>query len=237
MLTAIDLLYKALDYDGYWTNSKRMKEAQPSICRKLQLDKLLDGFGIAKKNAKKESQVPDEASGGFIVQLVYFRSGSSKSMNRTEYLETLTEFQYFANGEFIADLDRAKYEDFIAQIISAVKTIFPEQAETIGNESVNLKHLFSDLYNFRLSVHHMFEYNFSMKRREAFSIEDDYGLHLRKKIMEAMNSHLSEVDEILCLLIDPEKRELQEDEIGYPAFDLATIDKEWQNELRKGRQL
>ena len=147
------------------------------------------------------------------------------------------EFQYFASGEFIADLDRAKYEEFIAQIISAAKTIFPEHAESIGKRPVNLVHLFSNLYNFRLNVYHMFKYDFSMKRIEDFSIEDDYGLHLRKKVMEAMNSHLSEVDEQLCLLIDPEKTALQEDEIGYPDFDLAAIDKEWENELRKGRQL
>lgn len=66
-----------------------------------------------------------------------------------------------------------------------------------------------------------------------FSIEDDYSLHLRQKFMGAMNDNLSEVDDVLCMLIDPEKRTFKEDEIEYPAFDLEAIDEEWKNGLRK----
>jgi hypothetical protein len=68
---------------------------------------------------------------------------------------------------------------------------------------------------------------------EEFSIEDDFGLHLRKKFKESMSNNFSEVDEILCVLIDPEKRAFKEDEIGYQSHNIEVLDKEWINQLRK----
>lgn len=233
MLTSKDLLYKALDYDGFWNTSKRMKDSKPSKSRKAQLDKLLKGFGITKKNARVQSQVPREVASNLIVQTVYSTSRSPKSMSRIEYIKTLTDFQYFTRGEFIADIDRAKYQNPIEQIIATTKAIFPEQSKIIDKEPVNLVRLFSNLYNFRLSVYHMFKYNFSQKTNEKFSIENDYSLYLRKKFMESMADDLSEVDQVLCMLIDPEMRKLKEDETDYPHFDLKAIDEEWLHERRK----
>jgi hypothetical protein len=228
MITAKDLLYQALDYDGFWNTSKRMKDSKPSRLRKLHLEKLLDGFGIFKVNAKViQVQVDDN----YTIQTMYDVSGRSKSMNRKEYIKTLTNFQYFSTGEFIADASKEKYQGFIEQITAAAKHIFPEQLENIDKEPINLMRLFYELYNFRLSIYHMTKYSLSKKRRNLFSIEDDYALHLRKKFMESMNHNLSEVDEILCKLIDPEKRNLKEDEIDYPNYDFETIDQEWEKEF------
>lgn len=232
MLTSKDLLYKALDYDGFWNTSKRMKDSKPSKSRKAQLDKLFNGFGITKKNARVQSQVPREVNTNLTVRTVYSTSRNPKSMSRIEYIKTLTDFQYFTQGEFIADIDRAKYQNSIEQIISTTKTIFPERLKIIEKGPINLVRLFSNLYNFRLSVYHMFKYSFSQKMSEKFSIEDDYSLYLRKKFMESMANNLSEVDEVLCMLIDPGKRKLKEDEINYPHFDLKAIDEEWLNERR-----
>jgi hypothetical protein len=231
MLTSKDLLYKALDYDGFWNTSKRMTSSKPSQARKLQLEKLLAAFGISKKNAKL--QVPKKTSSGHYIQTIYFVSNRPKSMTRQEYIKTLTTFKYFSTGEFIADFDKVKYKDLIKRIISTTKRVFPEQLEIINKEPINLAHLFSNLYNFRLSVYHMFKFSFSTKMQEEFSIEEDYSLYLRKKFMESMNNNLSEVDKILCLLIDPAKRKFKEDEIAYPNYDFEILDKEWRNQLRK----
>ncbi len=38
--------------------------------------------------------------------------------------------------------------------------------------------------------------------------------------------NLSEIDKILCLLIDPRKRKFNEEEIGYVNYDFETLDKE-----------
>ncbi len=48
-----------------------------------------------------------------------------------------------------------------------------------------------------------------------------------------MNNSFSKVDEMLCILIDPEKKTLTEDEVDYQHFDLNAIDSEWQNSLYK----
>ena len=234
MLTSKDLLYKALEYDVFWNSSKKMRDSTPSECRKQQLDKLLEAFGITKKNAKAATQVPHNLPEGHTAEMIYTVSGSSKSMSRLEYIKTLTDFKYFSTGEFIADADRAKYQALIAQIIATATTIFPEQSKLIGKEPVNLVQLFRSVYNFRLSLYHMFHYSFIKKTNAAFSLEDDYSLHLQKKFMLTMNDNFSEADELLCMLIDPEKRSFKEDEIAFPGYDFAAIDEAWHNELRKG---
>ena len=233
MITSKDLLYKALDYDGFWNTSKRMLNSKPSQLRKLQLDKLLKAFGISKKNSKAKGLIPDNINKGQEVVTVYAISGSSKLMNRIEYIKTLTDFEYFSTGEFLTDIDRKRYQDLLEKIIFISKIIFPEQSKVIDKEQINFVHLFSNLYNFRLSVYHMFQYSLSKKMREEFSIEDDYSLHLRQKFIKSMDYNLSEVDETLCLLIDPENRSFKENEIDFPAYDFVTLDKEWENGLRK----
>jgi hypothetical protein len=207
--------------------------SKPSQLRKSQLDKLLKAFGISKKNSKAETQAPHNLSKGQKVVTVYAISGRLKSMNRIEYVKSLTDFKYFSTGEFLADIDRKRYQDLLEKISSVSKTIFPDQSKVIDKRQVNLVHLFSNLYNFRLSVYHMFQYSYSRKMQEEFSIEDDYSLHLRQKFMETMNANLSEVDKTLCLLIDPEKRKFKEDEIDFSTYDFVALDKEWENSLRK----
>jgi hypothetical protein len=233
MLTSKDLLYKALDYDGFWNTSKHMTNSKPSQARKLQLQKLLASFNILKKNVKAETQSPRNVTNSRKIITVYTVSGSTKSMNRLEYIKTLTDFKYFSSGEFIADVDRAKYKTFLKQIVAKAKQFFPEHSELIDTEPINLVHLFSNLYNFRLSVYHIFNYSFDTKMQEKFSVADDYSLYLRKKFMKSMNDNLSEVDKLLCILIDPSKRKFAEDEIAYPSYDLKALDKEWRDKLRQ----
>ena len=151
-------------------------------------------------------------------------------MNREEYLKTLSNFQYFTRGEFIDDKPGEMYQELTNRIISTSKSIFPEQSGVIDNSSVSLVHLFSDLYSFRHSVYLMFTYNYSKKRIKLFSTVDDYSLHLQRKFVESMNNNLSEIDEILCTLIDPENKIIKEAEIDYPDDDLEAIDEEWENE-------
>ncbi len=157
-----------------------MKESKPSKLRKSQLDKLLGGFGISKKNAKLSSNLPDNVVDGFEVVTFYGSSRRLKSLTRMEYIKTLTEFEYFSTGEFLADVDRKRYQDFIEEIIYSAKNIFPEYSEHINNQPVNLVLLFSQLYNFRLRVNHLFQYSLGTRMRQEFSIEDDYFFSFKK---------------------------------------------------------
>jgi len=233
MVTSKDLLYNALDYDAFWNTSKLRKNAQPSKSRKLQIDKLLKAFDITKKNTKAPLQVPKHINEDITVESVYFTSSNPKSLSRTEYIKALTDFQYFTRGEFIADADRSKYHDLIGQIILTIKAIIPAQSKNSDQDPVNLVRLFSDLYSFRLGIYYMPGYRFDKKMTEKFSIEDEYSFHLRNRFFKLMVDDFSEIDEFLCLLIDPEKRDFEEEEIGYPDFDLEAIDDEWHQAHRK----
>jgi hypothetical protein len=235
MFTARDLLYKAMDYDGFWNTSKKMLNSKPSTLRKLQLEKLLIGFDISKVNAKPQTQT----KGNLRIEQIYFTSRNSKQMNRTEYLKTLTNFRYFTRGEFISDRSPKMYQDLIAQIISTSKRVYPEQSEFIDKEPVNLVQLFRDLYSFRHSVYAMNKYNYSRKSLKLFSTEDDYAQYLRNNHISSTETGLAETDKILCTLIDPENKTVTEDEISYPEDNLKTLDEEWENErqnhLEKGK--
>ena len=235
MITAKDLLDKAIDYDGFWNTSKQMNDSRPSKSRKLQIDKLLHGFGITKKNAKALNRFPIEEIEKLKITTVHLISkklDNGKSIetsfdNKLDYIKTLTNFQYFSYGEFITDIDRKKYQNIIGQVITTTKMIFPDQSEFIDKTPINLVQLFSILYNFKLRINHLTSNRFKRRMRQEFSIEEDYSLYLTNKFMASLESNLSEVDEVLCMLIDPEKREFEKDEINYPNFDMDAIDKEW----------
>lgn len=146
MFTAKNLLYKALDYDGFWNSSKRLRDSEPSKVRKLQLDSLLKVFQIAKKNATSPSQVPTRTlKDNLTIKTFYATSKNQKSLERLDYIKTLRDFQYLTHGEFIVDLDREKYQNILIQIVPVIKRNIPTEAKNIEPDSINLVHLFSNL--------------------------------------------------------------------------------------------
>lgn len=230
MLTAKDLLYKGLDYGGFWDTSKKMRDSPPSIARRAQLDALLMAFGIDKKNASAATQVPVETAENETVIMVYSTSTNPKSMNRLEYIKSLKNFEYFSSGEFLADRDRTKYEGLISQIISTIKNSFPEQSNVIDQQPLNLVQLFRELYNCRLHFTHMVNFIDRFQINDRFSIETAFTAQVRKRSIDAMSQYLTELDDLLCLLIDPDQRSFNEAEINYPSYDLAALDAAWYQE-------
>ena len=230
MLTAKNLLYKALDYDGIWNSSKRMRDSEPSKARKLQLDSLLHAFQISKKNAKSTSQVPDRTSNkNIITKTFYATSKNRNSLERAAYIKTLSDFKYFTYGEFIADIDRAKYQDSLTHIVSVVKNIFPHETKNIELNSINLARLFHNLYSFRHIAYNTFESSFLKPTRiHDFLIEEEYSRFLKQEFIRKAVNNFTEMDELLCVLIDPENKSFTEAEIKYPEFDLEAIDLSWQ---------
>lgn len=234
MLTANNLLYNALDYDGYWNSSKRMRDSEPSKARKQQLDSLLHAFQILKKNAKSTSQVPSRSSNkNVITKTLYSTSKNPNSLERLDYIKTLSNFQYLTSGEFIADIDRAKYQDTLTNIVSVTKNIFPHNTKSIEQDSINLVRLFRNLYSFRHIVYNTFESGFLKQSRIDFLVEEEYSQYLKQDFIRTIPGNLTEIDEILCTLIDPEKKSFTEAELKYPEFDLEAIDLNWHKSLRK----
>lgn len=235
MLTAKDLLYKALDYDGFWNSSKRMRDSESSKARKLQLDSLLHAFQISKKNAKNTSQVPARTNKKNIVTKTFYSSSKShKSLERLDYIKTLNDFQYLTFGEFIADIDREKYQNTLKHIVSLIKSVFPNETKIVEQNSINLVRLFHSLYSFRHIAYNTFETSFLKPTRiQDFLIEEEYSYFIKQKFIKKLPDNFTEIDELLCVLIDPEKKSFTEVEAKYPEFDLAAIDLNWQKGLRK----
>ena len=65
-----------------------MANSKPGVLRRKQIDALLDAFGLTRKHANPE------------VETSYHSQRFEKELNRTEYLERITDMEYMAEGEF-----------------------------------------------------------------------------------------------------------------------------------------
>ena len=233
MITAKTLLYKVLDYDWIWNSSKKMRDTASSKARKLQIDSLLKAFEISKKNAISTSQVPPRTNDKNVISKMFYGSSRRRnSLKRLDYIKTLTNFHYFISGEFLADRERDRYNDTLTHIISVVNTSFPHKIQNNEPRPVNLVRLFYDLYNLRHIAFNTFESSFLKQTSQDFLIEDAYGQTLKESFIKNLRINFTEIDEVLCLLIDPEKRSFSEAEIKYPEFDLEVLDLNWQEAFR-----
>ena len=214
-MTAIDLLYKVLDYYYLWNSAERV-DSKPSQSRLLQIEKLLKGFKISKSYVNPQ------------IKMLYSILGQKKALSRTEYLNTLTNLNYFSSGEFINDRPRDYYNDILFKITSTLKLVHPDWINLIDERPVDLKWLFSNLLQFRQEVYKVTYPHGGML--EGFSAGLEFSFYLQKKFNDSITSNLTEIDETLCLLIDPEKKNVTKEEIEYPDIDLETIDLNWRME-------
>lgn len=233
MLTAKTLLYKALDYDGFWSISKKRRDSEPSKARRTQLNTLLNAFGISKKNFKEAPIIKLENDIQIISESMYSISGNKKAINRKDYIKSLTDLQYFTYGEFLADIDKNEYSHVINDIVSLGRKIFPSHAATIEPSSLNLKILFQDLYSFRHRAYFVFESSFlKFTQPNEFIFEYAYANNFKQGVSKKMPEYFKEVDDLLCLLIDPASRSFSEAALQYPEFDFDRLDMEYQQHLR-----
>lgn len=233
ILTAKTLLYKALDYDGFWNVSKKRRDTEPSKARRTQLNILLYAFGISEKNFKHPPIIKLENGEQLISASMYSTLVNKKAINRKDYIKSLTDLHYFTYGEFLADIDKDEYSYVINDIVSLGRKIFPSHAVTIEPTSLNLKALFQDLYSFRHRAYFDFESSFlRFTQSLEFRFEYAYVNSLKQGVSEKMPQYFKEVDDLLCLLIDPAGRTFTEEALEYPHFDFDSLDREYQKHWR-----
>jgi hypothetical protein len=91
------------------------------------------------------------------------------------------------------------------------------------------------LYSHRSIAYHSFESSFlQLQRLNDFSVEEAYEEHLKKNVQDKIVTSFIEIDDILCTIIDPDKKIFSEEEIQYHLYDLAALDAEWYH-LSKGK--
>jgi hypothetical protein len=211
-MTAKDLLHKYLNYDYLWRSHT---EDEPSKIRLQQLNILLEVFNISTKNA-----VPSDVN--------YLSVGVTDSMSRKEYLSELTDPEYFEMGEFLNDRPYATNKEVVMMATSAVGEIMKHSIEGHKNE-IHITWLFSDLLSYRREA-----YRFAYPpggMLEGHSVGLYYSFYLQHKLREAIQPGLEEIDEVLWLLIDPQKSDIPLAELvsrfNYPDADLDKLDLDW----------
>jgi hypothetical protein len=220
MLTAKHLLYKVLDYTCIW-NAPSHRDSEPAKARKAQLDILLKAFDIDIKNAKYETKTPHlEPEPNTISQEVYYMTGLNKSLNRLEYIKKRGNIEYLTSGQFMVDRDIEKYNNNLEFLLSNIKPVFSKELENRDPYSIRLPDIFSVLYMHRSVAYFSFESSFMRSQKSSeFRIEDAYTSHIKQETMPKITHALLDIDDILCTLIDPEKRTFTKEEIQYPEYD------------------
>lgn len=216
MVTAKDLLYKILDYDYYWSLPEN-EASEPARIRFEQIEHLLDVFGLTKNHV-------DFFKKGYII------SGEAyQCIDRDVYISGITNLEYVKTGEFIVDRPVNRYQEIIERAFTTAKLIYPEADEAYlwGTDSgdVFFNILFSDLLEFRQEIYKVT--NPMSRLLSGRTLGRVYCEYLKKQMRQTIIDNLDEIDDTLCLILDPEKRAFSADEINYKVIDFEKMDIKW----------
>ena len=210
-MTAKDLLLKILDYQCNWACNPF---SEPAKIRMEQIEVLLDAYGLTKKYVNPS------------VNIEYSLVGEQESHNRTEHLHGLTNLAYFRSGEFLYDREENANTELFQKAMYAITPLYSGLPESISSmKSHDIKWLFSDLMNYREKIYEL-TYPWG-GMLEGFSLGLSYSKHLQRQLNETIVANLTQIDDTLWLILDPEKREFTNEEINLKAVDLESIDREW----------
>lgn len=214
-MTAKDLLHKILDYNHLWSSPER-NNSKPAKTRLMQIELLLEAFGLTKKYVNP------------LVQIKYAFTGKKEKWNRALRLNGLTNLEYVLRGEFLRDREKEVNKELSDKVLLKIRDLYPDLTEYIKNKPFDIDWLYSDLLSFRQEVYNLTYPNGGML--EGFSVGLHYSFYLKAQLKEIVKSNLSEIDETLWQILDPLKRDISKDEISYPDVDLDNIDREWRME-------
>lgn len=211
-MTAKDLLYKILDYNYLWSLPNR-KNSKPATVRLSQIESLQDAFGLSKKYINP------------LTQLKYVVTGSGQKLNRAQHLNKLTNLEYLLRGEFLHERQHDANKELSDIIRTTLISIHPGLRDHINEKPADIGWLFNNLLHFRQDVYKLTYPNEGML--EGYSNGLHYSFYLQHKLKKTIQDNLTEIDETLWLILDPEKREISIEEINYPSEDLDAIDLDW----------
>ena len=204
-----DLLYKILDYECRWTLPQN-QFSKPAKTRLDQIEQLLDVFGLAKK---------------YVNPMVdpYYEIYTKK---RSEYLTGITNLQYVQSGEFIKDRPDGANKEVLEKAVEVIRLKYPAAPdEYLYRQDGGMEYLFSELIKFRKKVYKLTYPWHGL--RSGFSTSAFYNDHLQQQLKDTITNNLTEIDNTLCLILDPAKREFSNDEINFVEINMESMDMEW----------
>jgi len=184
MITAKDLLLKILDYKYLWSSPQR-KDSLPAKARLAQIEVMLITFGVTKKKVPVLQQIKNLLPGS----------------------NTITDIDYFFRGDFINNRGDKLYRELDQIVRTTVISLFPDMADYIQQKHTHLVWLFNNLLLFMQEVYNLTYPNDGML--EGFSTGLHYSFYLQAKLTDIIKTNVTEIDDTLCLLIDPQKKKLQ----------------------------
>jgi len=216
-MTAKDLLLKYLDFKYLWSTPDRVNE-QPSKARFQQLEALLGAFGLTKKHVNP------------LVKIKYRLSGQKEQLDRANYLNSLSNIEYFQKGEFLRDREYSENKELVEIALEKVNRLFEHTPEPRNKERpVDIGWMFNSLLNFRQDIFNVTYPNSGML--EGFNVGLFYSQHLQSELKKSIIENLTDIDKTLVMILDPNAREFEleylKSEFQYPDIDLKKIDLEW----------
>lgn len=219
-MTAKDLILKYLDYSYLWSTPEQINE-KPSVIRLQQLEILLEAFGLTKKFINP------------LIKIKYRISGQKEQIERANYLNTLTNLEYFKRGEFLRDREYSENRELVEIALAKIHELYEHVPEPRNKERpVDIDWMFNSLLNFRQEIFKVTYPNSGML--EGFSVGLFYSQHLQTELKKTIIDNLADIDKTLTLIVDPKQQEYEleqlKSEFKYPDVDLKKIDLEWRME-------
>lgn len=191
--------------------------------RLKRLNAFLKALGLSKENINP------------LVKMMYFVSGESKKLSRAKKLSRISSLAYFEQGEFLYDREITVNHELIQNIFKLanekVPSIYESRRERYKTTQgiFSIAWLFRDLLDFRIKI-----YQVSMPWGgfdEGFNLALFYGKAHQDKLTRLIRENTNEIDQILCLIIDPLKKEITEEDLinkyNYPSDNLEDLDRKF----------
>jgi hypothetical protein len=208
MMTAKDLLYKILEYK-YLLEFQDEYTIESEILG-AEIAALQEAFGLSKDCIDPTKRVT-----------CVFRGVQVESTRAFE-LRDLSDFKYLTGGIFLEDRQVEKNKTFTSKVIKLCKQFdsskTQDQYQAWAGSPGGIKNIFREFLNFRQQI---FNISYTGKKPTGeSSVSVLYIGYTKNRFNEVLLNHLDEIDDILWVILDPEKRDLSLDmlrrEFKYP---------------------
>lgn len=200
-MTANEFLKKYFEYKCYWS-VRHGTNNKPAEIRRKQLLSVMTAFEI-----------------------------SPVSENITDANKT---FSFFEKGMFLKGKNNEKrYTELEEKIIEFADKIIDKRYSLNEDwkKNISYQYVFKELLSFRKEIESLYVSKGGIRLEGFGSISEHFSKYQKGKILKALKTEITEVDNVLCLLIDPEKRNFSisvlEEKYGYPKEDLSKISTDW----------
>lgn len=207
--TAADLLEKILEFNAMTPNQNEWSEKilnynKPRLIRFQRIKALLLAFDVVQINSQKKNS---------LINIFSRHNSLIQDLTKSGILS-------FMSGEFIKTRDFSKYSNLISII---------EQNSFSENKPIDifdLERFYSHLIQYRISVYNVLSHNSGVL--EASNKGFFAAINITGEANNNIKDQINIVDSLLVQIIDPESKELSEQELidkyDFPKEDINEID-------------